>query len=150
MGKSRLNNPPAGPAEAATPQPPHKRYDYDPHAGPQLIWAGKQEGSRFEVPSVPLHVHERMNPHTVQEVVRRAPEADGAAGQPSLFGSKPENPPPRKALKFYRHPHGWSNRLIAGDPLLVMNPLLEKEAMALRVQMLHLDPPYGIQCGSNF
>jgi hypothetical protein len=31
---------------------------------------------------------------------------------------------------FYRHPHGWSNRLIAGDSLLVMNSLLEKEGMA--------------------
>lgn len=31
-------------------------------------------------------------------------------------------------MDFYKHSHGWSNRLIAGDSLLVMNSRLEKEA----------------------
>ena len=56
----------------------------------------------------------------------------------------------RQAYDFYKHPHGWSNRLIAGDSLLVMNSLLEKEGMAGKVQMIYFDPPYGIRYGSNF
>jgi len=56
----------------------------------------------------------------------------------------------RQAIEFYRHAHGWSNRLVAGDSLLVMNSLLEKEGMAGKVQMVYLDPPYGIKYGSNF
>jgi hypothetical protein len=40
--------------------------------------------------------------------------------------------PLRDAIEFYRHAHGWLNRLIAGDSLLVMNSLLEKEGMAGR------------------
>src|SRR4030065_201961 len=31
-----------------------------------------------------------------------------------------------------------------------MNSLLEKEGMAGKVQMVYMDPPYGIKYGSNF
>ena len=31
-----------------------------------------------------------------------------------------------------------------------MNSLLEKEGMAGKVQMIYIDPPYGIRYGSNF
>src|SRR5229473_3315190 len=68
----------------------------------------------------------------------------------SLFQSPEENPPLREAIEFYKHPHNWSNRLIAGDSLLVMNSLLEKEGMAGHVQLVYFDPPYGIRYGSNF
>jgi adenine-specific DNA-methyltransferase len=68
----------------------------------------------------------------------------------SLFHSARENPPMREAIEFYKHRHNWSNRLIAGDSLLVMNSLLEKEGMAGQVQMVYIDPPYGIKYGSNF
>src|SRR5690606_14590902 len=37
-----------------------------------------------------------------------------------------------------------------GDSLLVMNSLLQKESMAGKVQMIYIDPPYGIKYGSNF
>ncbi|MCX9082866.1 MAG: site-specific DNA-methyltransferase [Candidatus Methanoperedens sp.] len=40
--------------------------------------------------------------------------------------------------------------MIAGDSLLVMNSLIEKEGMAGKVQMIYIDPPYGIKYGSNF
>jgi len=70
--------------------------------------------------------------------------------QLSLFQTPGENPPIRQAIEFYRHKHGWSNRLIAGDSLLVMNSLLEKEELAGQVQMIYIDPPYGIKYGSNF
>jgi adenine-specific DNA-methyltransferase len=61
-----------------------------------------------------------------------------------------QNPPLREAIEFYKHAHNWSNRFIAGDSLLVMNSLLEKEGLAGQVQMLYFDPPYGITYGSNF
>ncbi len=148
--KDRANNPPAGLVTPATdPDGLAQTYAYDPHLDPQLVWAGKAEHTSFAVPTVSLHVHERIDPRTIIEAVRRPPDP-GAATQLSLFGGAQENPPLRQAIEFYRHRHGWSNRLIAGDSLLVMNSLLEKEGLAGQVQMVYIDPPYGIRYGSNF
>ena len=61
-----------------------------------------------------------------------------------------ERKPLREAIEFYKHKENWSNRLVAGDSLLVMNSLLEKEGMGGKVQMVYFDPPYGIKYGSNF
>lgn len=121
-----------------------KKYQYDPHLDPQLVWAGKAEHTSFEVPTVSLHVHERIDPKTIIETVKKEKD-DG--GQLSLFSEKK---PLREAIDFYKHKEGWTNRLIAGDSLLVMNSLLEKEGMAGKVQMVYFDPPYGIKYGSNF
>ena len=52
--------------------------------------------------------------------------------------------------QYYKHKENWSNSLIAGDSLLVMNSLLEKEGMGDKVQMIYSDPPYGIKYGRNF
>jgi len=148
--KERVNNPPVG---LVTPQTDpdlgtQQTYAYDPHLDPELQWAGKAEHTSFEVPTVSLHVHERIDPRTIVEAVRREP--DPSAVQLSLFEAPGENPPIRQAIEFYRHKHGWSNRLIAGDSLLVMNSLLEKEGLGGQVQMIYIDPPYGIKYGSNF
>src|SRR5207302_5757713 len=67
-----------------------------------------------------------------------------------FFGSPENNPPLREAIEFYKHDQSWSNRLIAGDSLLVMNSLLQKEGLKGKVQMMYIDPPYGIKYGSNF
>jgi adenine-specific DNA-methyltransferase len=147
--KTRLNNPPVGLAKKEEDQgPPKKTYEYDPHLDPQLVWSGKAEHTSFEVPTVSLHVHERIEPRTIIEAVRKQSEQGPAQG--SLFSSPEENPPLRNAIEFYKHSHHWTNRLIAGDSLLVMNSLLEKEGMAGKVQMIYIDPPYGIKYGSNF
>ena len=116
---------------------------------PYLNWTGKAERTTYEVPTVSLHVHERIDPKTIIEAVRKR-NGRGQPTQPSLFESPAENPPLREAIDFYKHAHNWSNRLIAGDSLLVMNSLLEKEGMAGQVQMVYIDPPYGIKYGSNF
>ena len=164
--KKRINNPPVGlvTPETDPPLPTHKVYDYidpvpsvkpgkdldyDPHLDPQLVWAGKKEHASFEVPTVSLHVHETIDPRTIIDAVRRR-NGNGLPVQPSLFERPEEHLPFRDAIDFYKHPHGWSNRLIAGDSLLVMNSLLEKEGMAGQVQMVYIDPPYGIRYGSNF
>lgn len=121
-----------------------KTYEYDPHLDPQLQWSGKKEHTSFEVPTVSLHVHERIDSKTIIETVKKEKD-DG--GQMSLFSDKK---PLREAIDFYKHKEGWTNRLIAGDSLLVMNSLLEKEGMGGKVQMVYFDPPYGIKYGSNF
>ncbi len=148
--KQRVNNPPVG---LVTPDTDpdlgqqKKTYAYDPHLDPQLQWAGKAEHTSFEVPTVSLHVHERIDPRTIIETVKKRNGINDV--QMSLFDTERKEPL-RDAVDFYKHPHGWSNRMVAGDSLLVMNSLLEKEGMAGKVQMVYFDPPYGIKYGSNF
>jgi adenine-specific DNA-methyltransferase len=147
-GKERVNNPPVG---LVTPETDpdagaKKTYAYDPHLDPQLQWAGKAEHTSFEVPTVSLHVHERIDPRSIIEAVKKR---NGSHPQMGLFDTE-RTEPLRHAVEFYQHKHGWSNRLVAGDSLLVMNSLLEKEGMAGKVQMIYIDPPYGIRYGSNF
>ncbi len=115
-----------------------------------LNWAGKAEHTSFDVTTVSLHVHERIDPLTIIEAVRKKKEKSIVQAQLSFFESSNENPPLREAIEFYKHKHNWSNRLIAGDNLLVMNSLIEKEGLTGKVQMIYIDPPYGIKYGSNF
>ena len=134
---------------------------------PYLQWTGKAERTSFEVDTVSLHVHERIDAMSILSSVGKRQEAvnagsSGASGtgakgkkyqntfQPGLFEAPFENVPLRSALDFYKHDRGWANRLVAGDSLLVMNSLLHKEGMAAQVQMIYIDPPYGIKYGSNF
>ena len=42
-----------------------KKYEYDPHLDPQLVWNGKAENTSFEVPTVSLHIHERISPEAI-------------------------------------------------------------------------------------
>lgn len=123
---------------------------------PYLNWAGKAERTSFDVDTVSLHVHERVDPASILSAVRKAMKGEsksaGAAKaiQPGLFDAPFENLPLRDAIDFYHHERGWANRLVAGDSLLVMNSLLQKESMGGKVQMIFFDPPYGIKYGSNF
>jgi adenine-specific DNA-methyltransferase len=147
--KERLNNPPVGLVDAHTDNGGLKKqkYQYDPHLDPQLQWAGKAEHTSFEVPTVSLHVHERIDPRRIIEQIKKEPEPET---QLSLFQSNTQTKGLSKALEFYKHKENWSNRLIAGDSLLVMNSLLQKESMGGKVKMVFFDPPYGITYKSNF
>ncbi len=142
--KDRANIPPVGlVTPASDPDTGDKKsYAYDPHLDPQLQWTGKAEHTSFEVPTVSLHVHERIDTKTIIETARK--DEKGHA-QMSLFDTERKKPL-RVAIDFYKHKEGWSNRLIAGDSLLIMN----SEGMAGKVQMVYFDPPYGIKYGSNF
>ncbi len=119
---------------------------------PYLQWTGKAERTSFEVDTVSLHVHERIDPASILSAVRKRMEDDkqGKGRQGDLFAAPFEQLPLREAIDFYKHDKGWSNRLVLGDSLLVMNSLLQKESMAGQVQMVFFDPPYGIKYGSNF
>lgn len=124
-------------------------------SAPYLQWTGKAERTSFEVDTVSLHVHERIDAMSILSAVsKRQKQKDDKASaigfQPGLFEAPFESVPLRSALDFYKHDRGWANRLVAGDSLLVMNSLLHKEGMAGQVQMIYIDPPYGIKYGSNF
>jgi adenine-specific DNA-methyltransferase len=97
--KQRANNPPVGLVTPDTdPEAGVKKtYAYDPHLDPQLVWAGKAEHTSFEAPTVSLHIHERIDPRTIIEAVRKR-NGDGK-GQPSLFDQMEENPPLRQAIE---------------------------------------------------
>ncbi len=149
----RKNNPPVGMVtyEPQVKEVRKQAYAYDPHLSPQLVWAGKaglkqievEEQVSCEVDTVSLHIHERVSTSAIVRAVKR-PEPK----QFSLF-SAPELPL-HEAVEFYQHEMDWTNRLILGDSLLVMNSLLQKELMAGKVQMIYVDPPYGVKFSSNF
>ena len=147
-GKKRKNNPPVGLVSTTTDKLNGRTtYQHDPHIDPTLSWAGKAEGMSFEVQNVSLHIHERIDP---SRIIKSFLKPKKEPQQLSLF-LEPENEPPlAQAIDFYHHDQDWTNRLIAGDSLLVMNSFLVKEGMAGKVQMVYIDPPYGIKYNSNF
>ena len=144
----RRNNPPVGLATSDDAPARATAYAYDEHFDPSLRWAGKAERESFAVDEVSLHVHEKIDPHVIIDAARSR-NGDGGASKP-LFETVGENPSLREAVEFYRHEHNWSNRLVAGDSLLVMNSLLQREGMTGAAQCVYMDPPYGIKYGSNF
>jgi adenine-specific DNA-methyltransferase len=122
-------------------------------AAPYLDWAGKAERTSFEIDTVSLHVHERIDPATILSAIQKRMQRTKGEdeGTRDMFRAWFEEPLPyREEIEFYKHDRGWMNRLVAGDSLLVMNSLLQKESMAGQVQMIYIDPPYGIKYGSNF
>lgn len=148
--KKRTNNPPVGMAQHDTSPEPKKTYAFDPHIDPQLDWAGKKEGLSFEVPTSSIHIHESIKPHKIIRAVQAIGD-DYQDPQISFFETPVERMRRRReSIEFYKHGVDWTNRLIAGDSLVIMNSLLEKEGMAGQVQMVYIDPPYGIKYGSNF
>jgi adenine-specific DNA-methyltransferase len=111
---------------------------------PWLEWAGKREtqATGFRVDPVALHIHERISSQAILKVAARQDV------ERSLF-SDPEQEY-REAVQFYKHDIDWTNRLILGDCLHVMASLARREDLAGKVQMIYMDPPYGIKYGSNF
>lgn len=154
--KKRTNNPPVGMAQHDKTEETVKTYQFDPHLDPTLQWAGKAESMSFDVPTSSIHIHESIKPHSiVARVMREYSNAlEGQMeGQQTFFDA--ETPAERmrrrrESIEFYQHGVDWTNRMIAGDSLVIMNSLLEKEGMAGQVQMVYIDPPYGIKYGSNF
>lgn len=112
---------------------------------PFLNWAGKAERQQITVPTLPLFVHERHSTQAILETLK----SHKARGQTlDLFGDLDLDIADR--LDAYEHKGPWTNRLILGDSLQVMNSLLEYEGMGGQVQMIYFDPPYGVKFGSNF
>jgi len=134
-------------------QPFDLRYPRDPSLDPQLVWQGKdaQDGDDLIVPAVPIYIQEKIHPGAIVEEVRRnaAPAAD-LPQQMNLFSDFNGIDDFDKLIEFYQHQQHWTNRMILGDSLMVMASLAEKEGLKGKVQMIYLDPPYGIKFGSNW
>ncbi|MBL1271933.1 MAG: site-specific DNA-methyltransferase [Oceanospirillales bacterium] len=112
---------------------------------PFLNWTGKAERQQIRVPTIPLFVHER---HSTQAILETLESYKSAGSTLDLFGD-PELDVTDK-LDAYEHKGPWTNRLVLGDSLQVMNSLLEYEGLGGQVQMIYMDPPYGVKFGSNF
>ena len=112
------------------------------HHEPWLEWAGKQEKKSFAVDPVALHIHERVSAKAILKVAARENV------QRSLFADPQQDY--AEAVDFYQHDVDWANRLILGDSLTVMSSLAHREDLAGKVQMIYIDPPYGIKFASNF
>ncbi len=115
---------------------------------PFLNWAGKAERLSFEVPTLPLFIHERLSTKAILETIK-GHKRDKQLTLFDLFADR-EHPIHDQLLRAYEHANGWTNRMILGDSLIVMNSLLQYESMAGQVQMIYMDPPYGVKFDSNF
>jgi len=116
-------------------------------SGPFLNWAGKAERLSFDVPTLPLFVHERLSTKGIIETLK-GHKLDSQLGL-NLFGD-PGRSITDQVLKAYEYHDKWVNRMILGDSLVVMNSLLHYEGLGGQVQMIYIDPPYGVNFGSNF
>lgn len=112
---------------------------------PWLEWAGKKEQhdrGMLEVDPVALHIHERVSAKAILHAAMREDVQKDLFADPQMEY--------KDAVKFYQHDVDWANRLILGDSLQVMSSLARRENLAGKVQMIYIDPPYGIKFASNF
>jgi adenine-specific DNA-methyltransferase len=112
---------------------------------PWLEWAGRREQNErgfFEVDPVALHIHERVSTQAMLRVVAREDVQRDLFADPQQAYAQ--------AVQFYKHDVDWANRLILGDSLQVMASLARRESLGGKVQMIYIDPPYGISFRSNF
>lgn len=149
--------------ESMTPEGRYAQFkhEFDRGRDPELYWLDKYKNDDEETQSPDLRVdtrslyrHEEINPEMIINQLYTIKSDDNASGMASLFGN--EMPKTmyedefQRITEYYKHNADWRNRLIQGDSLLVMNSLLQREGMAGRVQMIYIDPPYGIKYGSNW
>lgn len=132
-------------------------YPRDPSLDPQLVWKGKdeQDSKDLAVPSTPIYIQEKIHPQVIIEDLLKEYEKSHNLPKKTIqldlfadFNGLPKEFD--KRVDFYKHDQHWSNRMILGDSLLVMASLAEKEGLKGKVQMIYLDPPYGIKFGSNW
>jgi len=161
-GDTRLNNPTEelatrfGKVEADEAELQEALYERDPSLDPQLIWRRKYAeplDDYLRVQLRPIFTQEKIAPELLIKDLRRestrAREAQEEA-QINLFEDRFNGIPFEQKVEFYQHHVKWANRLILGDSLLVMASLAQKEGLKGKVQMIYMDPPYGIKFGSNW
>jgi adenine-specific DNA-methyltransferase len=131
--------------------PTKLRYPRDPSLDPQLVWKGKdgQDGADLEVVAAPIYVQEKIESRALVEDLRQRSAQQRETQELQLFADF-DGLSFEEKIDFYHHEANWSNRMILGDSLLVMASLAEKEGLRGKVQMIYLDPPYGIRFGSNW
>lgn len=124
---------------------------------PELMWMNKygpdDKDDMLKVDIRSLYRHEHISPEVLIKNLYRLKEEKTNPYQLDLnemFGNSLVMEEIEKVGEYYKHQDGWTNRMILGDSLLVMNSLLEREGMAGKVQMVFFDPPYGIKYGGNW
>ncbi len=121
---------------------------------PQLVWRGKdeQDWSDLVVSAPPLYIQEKVHPKVIIDDLMRQSQNNQTAvqGELDLFADFNGLPKDARATEFYQHEANWTNRMILGDSLQVMASLAEREGLRGQVQMIYIDPPYGIKFNSNF
>ncbi len=148
-------NIPSAPAEewldSASRAPIPLLYPRDTTLDPQLVWKGKdaQDAEDLLVEAPPLYIQEKLDPRVLIENLRRTAAHADAEPELSLFDTF-DGLEGMQSVEFYKHAANWSNRLILGDSLQAMGSLAEREQLRGQVQMIYLDPPYGIKFGSNW
>ncbi len=153
-GDKRANLPTADAQDFVAPemdQPIPVRYPRDPTLDPQLVWKGKDAlDSEDLVADAPaIYIQEKIDPRVLIENLRRTAARPGDEPELTLFDTF-DGLGELDLVDFYRHEANWSNRMILGDSLNVMASLAEREALRGKVQMIYIDPPYGIKFGSNW
>ena len=150
----RTNLPTADAQEFVTPEVEEAvslRYARDPSLDPQLVWKGKDEldGEDLVADAPPIYIQEKIDPRVLVENLRETAGRPEDEPELQLFDSF-DGLSELDLVEFYEHDASWSNRMILGDSLNVMASLAEREALRGKVQMIYIDPPYGIKFGSNW
>ncbi|HWC48160.1 MAG TPA: site-specific DNA-methyltransferase [Solirubrobacterales bacterium] len=150
----RVNLPTADAQEFVAPEtetPIPLRYPRDPSRDPQLVWKGKDEldGEDLVAEAPPIYIQEKIDPRVLVENLRDTAAKPEEEPELQLFDTF-DGLGELDLIEFYRHQANWSNRMILGDSLNVMASLAEREALRGKVQMIYIDPPYGIKFNSNW
>ncbi len=125
---------------------------------PELYWMHKygpdDDQTKLKVDIRSLYRHEHVEPEALIHRLYKITKTENNQNDlfvneihGNLLGGIDELDKPKQ---YYKHAQNWRNRLIQGDSLLVMSSLLEREGMTGKVQMVYMDPPYGIKYGSNW
>jgi len=152
--ETRANIPTADAQDFVDPEsinPKQARYQRDPSLDPQLVWRGKDQQDSLDLvaDAPPIYIQEKIDPVALVENLRRTADRPEDEPELSLFDDF-DGLDELSQVEFYRHAANWSNRMILGDSLNVMASLAERESLRGKVQMIYLDPPYGIKFGSNW
>ncbi|WP_068426293.1 site-specific DNA-methyltransferase [Piscicoccus intestinalis] len=157
----RSNLPTADAQEFVTPEIESARQilvSRDTSLDPQLVWRGKygdesaraiDDAGTLTADAPPIYIQEKIDPRVLIENLRRTADAGEPEPELTLFESF-DGLDELDNLEFYKHDANWSNRMILGDSLQVMGSLAEREDLRGKVQMIYIDPPYGIKFGSNW
>lgn len=149
----RANLPTADAQDLVTPEVAGAVSVSYPHEirSPMLVWQGKEtlDDVDLEVDAPPIYIQEKIDPRVLVENLRKTAAAGGIEPELTLFETF-DGLGEIDLVEFYRHQANWSNRMILGDSLQVMASLAERERLRGKVQMIYLDPPYGIRFGSNW
>ena len=132
-------------------QPIPVRYPRDPTLDPQLVWKGKDalDGEDLVADAPAIYIQEKIDPRVIVENLRNTAAQPKDEPELTLFDTF-DGLCDLDLVDFYRHQANWSNRMILGDSLNVMASLAERERLRGKVQMIYVDPPYGIKFGSNW